>query len=98
MYEQAPDEAQLAAFGLKLSDFADEAVEVWPENWLAVCLFADLSTQWRMGMGGPVGLDYAAVRAVFAVRGVSDEDASALFDDIRVMEAAALAEMYRGDQ
>lgn len=85
----------MAAFGLKLSDFADEAVEVWPENWRAVCLFADLSTQWRTGMGGPVGLDYGALRAVFVLRGVSDEEAPALFDDIRIMEAAALAEMYR---
>lgn len=81
-------------FGLRPEDFGDTAVGVWPDNWQAVQLFIVLSTQWRVGMAGAVGLDYAAVKAVFEIHGV--EDAASMLDDIRVMEAAALEEMRKG--
>lgn len=44
-------------------------------------------------MCGPTGLDYPALFALFEFRGVDRGDRAQLFDDIQVMEAAALAQM-----
>lgn len=74
---------------------AQEIFEVWPDNWGAVTLFVDLMSQWRMGMSGPIGLDYTAIPIVMDLRGISTEDRSALFSEIRVMEAGALEAMRR---
>jgi hypothetical protein len=76
---------------------AADVVEVWPDNWPAVRLFVDLTTQWRVSMGVRIGVDYAAIIPVMTLRGIEESKRSALFDDIRVMEAAAL-ESIRGTQ
>lgn len=61
---------------------------VWPENWAAARLFLASATQWRVSMAGPVGLDYAGVRAAALALGVPwDNDT---LDRLRVMEAEAL--------
>jgi hypothetical protein len=49
-----------------------------------------MSTQWRMGMSGPTGLDYNALPAVMRLSGVSAKDRAEVFDDIRTMEDVAL--------
>lgn len=65
-------------------------IEILPEIWPAVGLFAASATQWRRaGMSGiPTGLDYAGVAIVARAQGVALEDA--LFEDLQLMEAAAL--------
>jgi hypothetical protein len=63
---------------------------VWPENAAAFEAFAALQTQWRVGMGGPIGLDYAAVPVVLELQGVAPSERRRVFDDLRVMEAEAL--------
>lgn len=88
--------AELASYGLTEADFADEdTVQVWPENWPAVGVFASLLTQWRVGMAGMVGLDYGVLPTVFRMRGVPRKDWTEMFDLIRVMEDAAMKEMRR---
>lgn len=72
---------------------ANDIVEVWPDNWGASLLFVDLMTQWRMGMAGAIGLDYTAIPVVMDLRDVPAEERNSLFDDIRVMESAALEAM-----
>lgn len=95
----APAELR-ARFGLgEVSPLRAEplALEVWPENWLAVQTFAALTTQWQMGgLGGPIGLRYEAIPVVLRLRGVPRAEWPALFDDLRTMESAALA--YFGSQ
>lgn len=64
----------------------------------SVDLFLCLATQWRWtgaGMAGAfrTGLDYNAIDRVAASIGV--EMTRQMFDDIRVLEAAALAEWSR---
>jgi hypothetical protein len=69
-----------------------EAIEILPECWPAVELFVACSTQWRVGgMGVPIGLDYAGVRAAMALSRV--RPSRELFEDVRVMERAALQEL-----
>lgn len=72
---------------------AAEVVLVWPDNWESVSLFVDLTTQWRIGMSGPTGLDYSALRALLGIRRVPRSRWSDLFDDLRVLEQEALEVM-----
>lgn len=70
---------------------ADE-IEVWPENRAAVEAFLSVSTQWRLcpRADGSVywqGLDYAGVAA--GLRGAGIRSRPALWNDLRIMEAAA---------
>jgi hypothetical protein len=65
-------------------------VDCWPEHQVAVGVFSRLTTQWRVGFSGAVGLDYVALPTVFQLLGVSRTDWPQLFEDIRVMERGAL--------
>lgn len=56
----------------------------------ATHVFLALRTQWRIGMAGPTGLDYAVLPAVLRLEGVAAKDRAQMFEDLRVMEAAAL--------
>lgn len=69
---------------------AQPPVEVWPDNWPAVELFLKLLTQWRTGPGGIIGLDYNVALAFIARKNLENEAFDALFDDLRILEAAAL--------
>lgn len=75
--------------GLTLEDIAT-SIEVWPENVQAYNLFQGLGTQWRVGMGGPVGLDYYVAYHRMDRMGLSPTDYDQLDQDLQVMEAAAL--------
>lgn len=83
-----------AAFGFKPTDY-EQATPLWPENVRAVNLFADLSTQWRVGPGGVVGLDYNVLLHELDRMGLEKDEYDELLDDIRAMEVAALEEMRR---
>ena len=86
-----------AAFGVALpaqEPEEPELFEVWEENWPAVELFLRVQTQWRVtqwrvGMNGPVGLDYGAVQWVISLYAVQDPRAA--LEDLQIMEAAVLA-------
>ncbi|MFM0192420.1 DUF1799 domain-containing protein [Paraburkholderia strydomiana] len=95
----------LAAFGARSSDVnmareqvPEPAFEVYEENWDAVQVFSALSTQWRMsafsGFGAArlvhTGLDYAAIEPVYRLIGIRRDRRAAIFEQIRVMEEAAL--------
>ena len=68
-------------------------MEVWPDNHAAFILFNNLSTQWRVGMGGPTGLDYAAVYPLLDRAAKDPQEWGELFSDIQVMEGAALKQI-----
>lgn len=70
-----------------------EPVEVWPDNLPAVNLFISMSTQWRVGMGGATGLDYAALPAVMAMLCIEESERPQVFEDLRIMESAAIVAM-----
>lgn len=103
MYQPAADRAEdaraAAALGFTLDEVSGPPteIEVWPDTIRSVLVFDALGSQWiYAGMGGvPTGMVYASVEPVLRVRGVPAEDWSLVFEDIRVMEAAALAEMHR---
>jgi hypothetical protein len=74
-------------------------VAIWPENAEAFDLFVSLETQWRLlagfGAVGYIGLDYAAVRGELRARGIKDR--ARVFEDLRVMERAALPILNQHD-
>lgn len=75
------------------ADYGLDHVEVWPENWTAWRLFCDLATQWRIGMNGPTGLDYAALYPLLDREQLSADDWRDTFDAVRACEGAALDQM-----
>lgn len=68
-------------------------VEVWPDAWSAFRLFDAMGTQWRVGPGGPSGLDYTAILSTAAMLGIRRRDLTDIFPDLRVMEVEAMAVM-----
>lgn len=66
---------------------------VWPENWDSVQVFISLGTQWTVGPGGPIGLVYASLPVVLRRWRIPLDRRDAVFDDLQVMEGAALEEM-----
>lgn len=97
LYATEDSEAELAAFGFLPEDYANERIEIWPENQQAINLFTSISTQWRVGAGGPTGLDYNVLFTRMARMDLSDERHEQLFDDIRVIESEALRIINKKD-
>lgn len=97
LYATEATKDELAAFGFKPEDYAHERIEIWPENQQAINLFTSISTQWRVGAGGPTGLDYNVLFTRMARMGLSDERYEQLFEDIRVIESEALRILNKKD-
>ncbi|MFJ2989952.1 DUF1799 domain-containing protein [Collimonas sp. NPDC087041] len=74
-------------------DLSGDFIEIWPDNLQAFEVFRAISTQWRVGPGGAVGLDYNLLPFVFRLQGIQEERQSDLFEDIRVLENEALVVM-----
>lgn len=82
---------------MTLEDFAHESFDLWPENEESISLFSSVSTQWRMGMGGPTGLDYNVLFARMDRMKLDDQAYEHLFQDIRVIESEALSILNKRD-
>ncbi len=88
----AQDAAAIAWLGLPPQVLAKpKDLELWPENQPAVDLFIVLSTQWRMGPAGAVGLDYGPVPLALSQLRLRGRQARDAFAGLQVMEAEALA-------
>lgn len=92
MVTPAPTEQEAASLGLTVEE-GTPVIDIWPENFQSVSTFRAVLTQWRVGMSGAVGLDYAVLRDVMRWLGVEPECRAGVFRDVRVMEAAALEAM-----
>lgn len=98
MYTSPPTEAEMAAAGLTIEDFCDEATEVWPENESVYFLFHALATQWRTGAVGCTGLDHNVLFHRLDRMNLDPEEYDQLDRDIRVMETEALERMREKTQ
>jgi hypothetical protein len=70
------------------------SVEIWPENERAYNLFLSMRTQWQVGMGGPIGLNFMVAYMRMDRMRLSPEEYDQLDQDLQVMEAAALRVMH----
>ena len=84
---------QAGLFGLKLEEIPVEEVLIWDINWDTFNLFYSMTTQWRVGMGGAVGLDYSVIPTVGKLLGFKTKKINEMFPDLRVMENEALVTM-----
>jgi hypothetical protein len=89
-FQPMPNAAEMEAAGFTAEDFAGDPVEVWPENWPAWCLFAEMSGQWRVGFAGRYALDYTPLFARMERQRLDDATWEQRFSDVRVMEQAVL--------
>ena len=90
MYALTKSSGELAAFGLTPDDFATDEYNLWPENYQSYQVFAACSTQWRVGMNGPTGIDYNVLTELWRRLKVPISSRDDVFQDIRIMETAAL--------
>lgn len=89
-YEAPPSDAELAAFGMKRTDYANDEVLLWPETEPAWALWGKVRNQWRAGAGGAYALDYNVLFYVLERMGLSAEDHDDLFSSVQVIEAEIL--------
>jgi len=68
---------------------------VWACNWPAFDLFSKVGKQWRVGFNGREGLDYNVVFHLMDRMGLDAKHWDWLFEDIRVLEEAALQTMRK---
>jgi len=64
-------------------------LELWAEHVAAVSLFNQLQSQWRTGMSGATGLDYAALPPNWRP-GHGGRRGTQRFEQLQVLEQAAL--------
>ena len=85
----------MAALGLVPEDFADDAIDLWPENAEVVALFSSVPAgAWLVvPQVGAIGIRPEAMREVRIGCGVSDEQWQKMFSDFSVLERAALDTM-----
>ncbi|QIC15396.1 DUF1799 domain-containing protein [Providencia vermicola] len=76
-----------------LGDLDDNDVEVTPDIEASVMLFQALSTQWRISMDGPTGIDYAVIPMLASAYGICD--LATVIKDIQLMESKALELMHK---
>ena len=74
---------------MKESDVAVE-VKILPDNWQSFNVFLAMSTQWRCCGHIPVGLDYGVLPEIWRRLKIPVKDRDFIFEDLRVMEDAAL--------
>lgn len=63
---------------------------LWPDNVLAWRCWQGVQTQWRVGMGGATGLDYAGVRAYLQLQPLRGSERRDIFVGIQACESAVL--------
>lgn len=84
-------------YGLTRADLDadDDVIWIFPENWAVLGLFSDMATQWYPGFNGPTGLNYAVLPVVFDLHEIANDKRRAHFNDLRIMERAALEIMSK---
>ncbi|ELR5204609.1 DUF1799 domain-containing protein [Providencia rettgeri] len=76
-----------------LGDLDDHDVEITPDIEASVTLFQALSTQWRVSMDGPTGIDYTVIPMLVSAYGICD--LATVIKDIQLMESKALELIHK---
>lgn len=94
LYWKQPTASELVGTAHRLEDFKELHVEVWEENWDVLNLFVQYSTQWRMGMNGPAGLDFTVIHHALDRKGITGEEFDRYVSDMQTIEQAALLKIH----
>ena len=82
--------AAVAQLGLLDRQEPERVAYLWPDNLLAWRCWQGVQTQWRVGMGGATGLDYAGVRAFLDEQQLAGDERREVFAGIQACERATL--------
>ena len=82
--------AAVAQLGLLDRQEPERVAYLWPDNLLAWRCWQGVQTQWRVGMGGATGLDYAGVRAFLDEQDLQRDERREVFAGIQACERATL--------
>lgn len=63
---------------------------LWPDNLVAWQCWQGVQTQWRVGMGGATGLDYAGVRAYLELQDLPPDERREVFAGLQACERVTL--------
>jgi hypothetical protein len=74
---------------VKVEDEEDDQFPLLQQNWDTVMLFLSVSTQWRVGMSGLIGMDYCAIEAMLRMK--KKKITPSQFDGLQIMEREVLA-------
>lgn len=66
---------------------------MFEDNWDAFLVFDSMATQWRIGVGGPTGLDYNVIPMILQSLELEEVAIKEIFPSLRVMESEALTVM-----
>ena len=58
-----------------------------PSNWLALTIFVQIQTQWRIDQGILIGLDYNALQWIFHLNKKQIKKPLEILADLQVLEA-----------
>ncbi|MDH1522538.1 DUF1799 domain-containing protein [Achromobacter mucicolens] len=75
---------------MKLRFFSRPTAELWQEHVPAFNLFTRNYTQWRVGAGGPIGLDYGVLYQDLDRQELSKAEQQEIMGVLRIIERAAL--------
>lgn len=81
--------------GLRLSDFPQPVAELWLEHVPAFNLFRRNHTQWRVGAGGPIGLDYGTLYHDMDRQEIPMAEQREIMDVLRIIEREALEILHK---
>lgn len=85
----------LAAIGLQAEEglgAVEDVFELWPDNVKTFHFWRLVQTQWHSDMGRRTGLNYPGIKVCMQMRGIPKKEQDVLFQQLQVMEAAALNE------
>ena len=82
--------AAVAQLGLLDQPAGERVAYLWPDNVRAWSCWQGVQTQWRVGMGGATGLDYAGVRAFLDEQDLQRDERREVFAGIQACERATL--------
>lgn len=82
--------AAVAQLGLLDRQEPERVAYLWPDNVRAWSCWQGVQTQWRVGMGGATGLDYAGVRAFLDEQQLAGDERRDVFAGIQACERATL--------
>lgn len=82
--------AALSSLGVLDQPDTTETVYLWPDNVQAWNCWQGVQTQWRTGMSGPTGLDYAGVRAFLGMQDLEINEQREAFVGIQACERVTL--------
>lgn len=85
----------MAAFGIEREEVGGQAEEpllIYPDNWPAVQVFFALGNCWQIDamIGKYRCIDRPAIESTMRLMGIKRKKRGGVFDDLRVMEGAAL--------